>query len=104
MAMTIRMSGRVVALALVGLLVGSAPAGSPDAVSYPAGYRQWQVIKFKLIGPTSPNYEREGGFRRHFANERVIAGIRPAQARAACFDVGHESRQARAFVFGDPRA
>jgi hypothetical protein len=67
------MSGRVVALALVGLLVGGAPTGSPDAVYYPAGYRQWQVVRFRLIGPTSPNYARKGGFRHHFANARAIS-------------------------------
>jgi len=71
--MTIRMSARVTALALVGLLGGSAPASSPDAVYYPEGYRQWPAVKFKLVGPTSPNYERQGGFRHHFANDRALA-------------------------------
>jgi len=160
------MSGRVTALALVGLLGGSSPARSPDTAYFPEGYRQWPVVKFKLVGPTSPNYERQGGFRHHFANARALAswgkfrdgavivdervhatlgengiwqagelghvavmrkdskqhtdtggwyfnifsaqdtavGITPTQAKAACFDACHKSREARDFVFSDPRA
>jgi cytochrome P460 len=73
MFMAIRMSGRVIAWALVGLLGAVATAGAPDAVYFPEGYRHWQVAKFKLIGPSHPNYERQGGFRIHFANDKALA-------------------------------
>jgi hypothetical protein len=31
------------------------------------------VAKFKLVGPQSPNYDRQGGFRHHFANDVALA-------------------------------
>ena len=50
-----------------------AAAGTAVAPYYPDGYRTWRVAKFKLIGPESPNYEKQGGFRHHFANDVAIA-------------------------------
>jgi hypothetical protein len=75
--MTTSMSGRAIArlwwLALPvlgGVLALAQDAPSPD---YPAGYREWRVAKFKLIGPGHPNYEKQGGFRHHYANELALA-------------------------------
>jgi cytochrome P460 len=65
------MSGPVIALA--GLVALVAAAGPADAPYYPDGYRTWRVAKFKLIGPDHPNYEKQGGFRHHFANDIAIA-------------------------------
>jgi hypothetical protein len=48
-------------------------AGSAGEVYYPDGYHLWTVAKFKLIGPENPNYEKQGGFRHHFANETALA-------------------------------
>jgi len=72
MSMTMRMSGRVSALALAGLLGVAAVAKAPDSVYFPDGYKQWTVAKFKLIGPDNPNYEKQGGFRHHFANADAL--------------------------------
>ncbi|MEJ0085505.1 MAG: cytochrome P460 family protein [Pseudomonadota bacterium] len=66
------MSGRAIALAIAGVLAAVAVARTPDNVYFPQGYRDWQVVKFKLIGPGNPNYERQGGFRHHFANPTAL--------------------------------
>ena len=73
MSMTMRMSVRVITLALAGLLAVAVLAKAPDKVYFPAGYRQWTVAKFKMIGPDSPIYEKQGGFRHHFANTKALA-------------------------------
>jgi len=72
MSMTMRMSGRAIAPALAGVVAIAAAAKSPDSVYFPEGYRQWTVAKFKLVGPDNPNYEKQGGFRHHFANDRAL--------------------------------
>lgn len=69
--MTNKMSRRAIAL---GLLVAGALAAQDAAPPYyPHGYRAWPVAKFKLIGPDSPNYEKQGGFRHHHANDVALA-------------------------------
>lgn len=75
--MTIPMSGRAIAragclalLALAGALAAAADASAPY---FPDGYRAWRVTKFKLIGPDHPNYEQQGGFRHHYANDVALA-------------------------------
>jgi hypothetical protein len=68
--MTNRLSGRVMVLACLAALVGADDAGREY---FPEGYRAWQVAKFKLIGPDSPNYEKQGGFRHHYANDVALA-------------------------------
>jgi hypothetical protein len=75
--MTTSLSGRAIArlwwLALP--VLGGVLALAQDAPSrdYPAGYREWRVAKFKLLGPDHPNYEKQGGFRHHYANELALA-------------------------------
>jgi len=71
-SMTRRKSGRAIALAVAGVLGIAAAATTPDRVYFPEGYRQWAVAKFKLIGPDNPNYEKQGGFRHHFANTKAL--------------------------------
>jgi hypothetical protein len=73
MSMTMRMAGRVMALALAGLAGVAMAAADPERGYFPDGYRQWKLAKFKLIGPDSPNYEQQGGFRHHFANAKALA-------------------------------
>jgi hypothetical protein len=66
------MSGRAIALMLAGVLALAAAAEPPDSGYFPQGYQRWTVARFKLIGPDSPNYEKQGGFRHHFANDRAL--------------------------------
>jgi hypothetical protein len=61
----------VLALAAAAAVV--AAAGEGAAAYFPEGYRAWRVAKFKLVGPESPNYEKQGGFRHHFANDTAFA-------------------------------
>lgn len=73
--MTNKMSRRASALAGLAALAAAA-MGLADQVGsnyYPEGYRAWRVAKFKLVGPASPNYEKQGGFRHHFANDVALA-------------------------------
>lgn len=60
-------------LALAAAATLAAAAGDGAAAYFPEGYRAWPVAKFKLIGPQSPNYEKQGGFRHHFANDVALA-------------------------------
>jgi len=75
--MTTPMSGRAIArrfcLALLALAGTLALADESAAAYYPDGYRAWRVAKFKLMGPGHPNYEKQGGFRHHFANDVALA-------------------------------
>ena len=50
-----------------------AAAGAGATAYFPHGYRAWQVAKFKFVGPQSPNYGSQGGFRHHFANDIAFA-------------------------------
>ena len=74
--MTTHLSGRAIArgasLALLAIVGALAAAGEADS-DYPEGYRTWRVAKFKLIGPDHPNYEKQGGFRHHYANDAALA-------------------------------
>jgi hypothetical protein len=74
--MTTPLSGRAIAWTIPLLLaLAGALALAEDSVApyYPDGYRAWRVVKFKLIGPENPNYDKQGGFRHHFANEAALA-------------------------------
>jgi hypothetical protein len=71
--MTTNLSARVIATGVVALAAALAWAAPPDKPYFPEGYRDWRVAKFKLIGPDSPNYEKQGGFRHHFANDIAFA-------------------------------
>jgi hypothetical protein len=67
------MSGRIIAFALAVVSCIGVPAKAPDRVYFPEGYSRWSVAKFRMIGPDSPNYEKQGGFRHHFANDRALS-------------------------------
>ena len=75
--MTMPLSGRAIAsacgLALLALAGALAAAADDSGPYYPDGYRAWRVARFKLIGPDHPNYEKQGGFRHHFANDAAFA-------------------------------
>jgi len=75
--MTMPLSGRAIActllLALLAFAGTLALADDASAPYYPDGYRAWRVAKFKLIGPDHPNYEKQGGFRHHYANDAALA-------------------------------
>lgn len=60
-------------LALAGAGAALALGAAPGDAYFPEGYRSWTVAKFKFVGPESPNYEKQGGFRHHFANEAALA-------------------------------
>ena len=84
--MTSSKSGQAIAVAWVLLLGASAPAAPPDQVYYPDGYRHWTVAKFKLIGPDNPNYEKQGGFRHHYANDIALGSWGKFQGGAVIVD------------------
>jgi len=75
--MTTPLSARAIArgisLVLLALAGALALAGESAMPYYPEGYRAWYVAKFKLIGPENPNYEKQGGFRHHYANDVALA-------------------------------
>ena len=57
-----------------GLAVRAETAG--PAVPYPDGYRLWVHVKTTVIGPTSADFQRNGGIHHFYANEKAMAGYR----------------------------
>ncbi|HET9472552.1 MAG TPA: cytochrome P460 family protein [Steroidobacteraceae bacterium] len=72
LTMTLKLSWRVMVGTLVLLVVGAAPAADRPSPFYPDGYRQWTLTRFRLQGPESPNYEKQGGFRHYYANQHAL--------------------------------
>jgi Cytochrome P460 len=68
LSMTMYLSWRVMMGTLVLFAVGAAPAGEGKLLFYPEGYRHWTLTRFRLQGPESPNYDKQGGFRHYYAN------------------------------------
>jgi len=73
MLLSRRAMTRLFTLAVLALAGALALAEDTSARYYPDGYRGWRVAKFKLIGPDHPNYEQQGGFRHHYANDVALA-------------------------------
>jgi hypothetical protein len=71
--MPLKLSGRAIAASLCAAVACTALAADAGKPYYPEGYAAWTVAKFKLIGPEHPNYESQGGFRHHFANDIALA-------------------------------
>ena len=71
--MSTSLSERVIGAVLLLQAVVATPAGEGTPSWYPEGYRQWTVTRFRLLGPETPNYEKQGGFRHYFANDLALA-------------------------------
>jgi hypothetical protein len=68
----------LVLLSMVGIIIWSSylQAEPNNTIAYPLDYRKWVHVKSFLIGPQSPNYKQNGGFRHIYANEKAIEGYR----------------------------
>jgi hypothetical protein len=56
------------AVALLGGSLLCAYGESMDGAPFPKGYRDWTVVKGRLIGPKSPSAATGGGFRYIYTN------------------------------------
>ncbi len=45
-------------------------------VPYPEGYRLWAHVKTTVIGPQSPDFQRNGGIHHFYANPKAMEGYR----------------------------
>ena len=58
----------------VTVLVAIPASGAPDAVPYPAGYRDWQHVKSMVIQRGHPLHEAFGGIHHLYANRKALEG------------------------------
>lgn len=73
----LRRAAAILALLIPGaLLAGDKSDAASPAVPYPAGFREWRVIKFRIIGPESKMFDTRGGLHFFYANDQAIEGFR----------------------------
>jgi hypothetical protein len=58
------------------VLAGEKSEVPSPAVPYPAGFREWRVIKFRIVGPESKMFATRGGVHFFYANDKAIEGFR----------------------------
>lgn len=64
-------------VALIPLLsIASAFAGAAEKpyVPFPDGFRSWQHVKSKIVGPESRNFALRGGIHHFYANSKALKG------------------------------
>jgi hypothetical protein len=49
-------------------------AGAP--VPFPAEYRNWAVVRSRVLGREHKNFANNGGFHHYYANEKAMEGFR----------------------------
>lgn len=62
-------------LTMAAMVLVSIPAsGAPDAVPFPAGYRDWHHVKSMVIQRGHPLHEAFGGIHHLYANRKAVEG------------------------------
>lgn len=72
-------SATVGLLAVAGALTWCLTVGGDTGgtvVPYPEGYRLWAHVKTTVIGPQSPDFQRNGGIHHFYANPKAMEGYR----------------------------
>lgn len=58
------------------VLADEKPDKPTPPVPYPTGFREWRVIKFRIVGPDSKMFATQGGLHLFYANDKAIKGFR----------------------------
>lgn len=70
-------------LVVFSAITGSRAFDGPDPVPFPAGFREWSLVKTGVVLEGHPSYATNGGIRHIYGNPRALAGY-----RSGAFDDG----------------